>query len=575
MRVMGDGQEDAIRLNIRGEEKQLLRQGHWQMPGITFLLSDLVRTCPIIYENTLNWAGYYGKTKNTTTAQSITQMYTIPYGQIYPSGIAQCQASSTSHHNVGDGDHYYATANDPGEYGISGYAFIAQNSDELDAAISAIRTFIITLLAESTSYVAPVVPISQFQSASSENRMYLGMFKPTTTTMWKGNIKKYGIASTTSPTISVGDVIDVNNQLVLTPQNTIKTTARSYWSTSADGGDVEAGGVGALLLARDPDSRNIYTYKGTNTNLTHSSNAFSKSNGAITTTTLGVSTTTEKDKVIDFIHGWDAWDWDTDGVTNEKRDWILGAFIHSRPVVIHYGSYDVIYAGANDGMLHAFKDSNGTTGDDGTELWGFIPPDLLPNLKNFDSSLASLQIFVDGSPKAYVTYVYNTDGSIQSVSQAILIFGERRGGNRYYALDVTNPLTPQFLWSISPTQIRTGTTVTPTTAYQELGQSWSTPKLGKIKNGTGTKWVAFISGGYDATHEDTTPAATDTSGRAIYVVDFTNGNRIWKYSWNDDSNMKYCIPSDITRSISMEMVSLIGSMSEMLGERFGDSILEI
>ena len=197
-------------------------------------------------------------------------------------------------------------------------------------------------------------------------------------------------------------------------------------------------------------------------------------------------------------------------------------------------------------MLHAFKDTNGTTSDDGTDLWGFIPPDLLPNLKNFNNSLASLQIFVDGSPKAYVTYNYNADGSIQSVSQAILIFGERRGGNQYYALDVTNPTSPTFLWSISPTKIISGTTTTTTTAYQELGQSWSTPILGKIKNGSGTKWVAFIGGGYDATHEDTTPAGTDTSGRAIYVVDITNGSQIWKYTHSNDSNMKYCIPSDIT-----------------------------
>ena len=511
---------------------------------------------PHYLQNTLNWAGFYGKTKNTSQTQSITQMYTVPYGQIYPSGIAQCQASSTSHHNLGDGDHYYAATNDPGEYGISGYAFIAQNSDDLDAAISAIRNFIITLIAQSTSYVAPVVPISQFQSTSSESRMYLGMFKPTTTTMWEGNIKKYGIATTATSTLSVGDVIDVNNNLVLTADNKIKEdssdptnpakNAQSYWSTSADGGDVEKGGVGKLLLDRDPNSRNIYTYIGTNTNLTHSSNAFNKSNAAITITLLGVSSAADRDNVIDFIHGWDAWDWNTNGVTNEKRNWILGSFIHSRPLVIHYGSYDVIYAGANDGMLHAFKDSNGTTSDDGTELWGFTPPDLLPNLKNFNSSLASLQILVDGSPKAYVTYNYNADGSIQSVSQAILIFGERRGGNQYYALDVTNPSSPTFLWSISPTKIISGTTTTSTMAYQELGQSWSTPILGKIKNGSGTKWVAFIGGGYDATDEDTSPAGTDTSGRAIYVVDITNGSQIWKYTHNNDSNMKYCIPSEIS-----------------------------
>ena len=61
-------------------------------------------------------------------------------------------------------------------------------------------------------------------------------------------------------------------------------------------------------------------------------------------------------------------------------------------------SRDVIYVGANDGMLHAFDDATGN------ELWGFIPPDLLSNLKNFNNQLASLQIFVDGSPKASLTY---------------------------------------------------------------------------------------------------------------------------------------------------------------------------
>jgi type IV pilus assembly protein PilY1 len=190
----------------------------------------------------------------------------------------------------------------------------------------------------------------------------------------------------------------------------------------------------------------------------------------------------------------------------------------------------VIYAGSNDGMLHAFDNATGN------ELWAFIPPDLLKNLNNFSNSLTSLQIFVDGAPKAYVNYVYNANGSIQSVTQAILIFGERRGGNTYTALDVTSQSTPKFLWSISPS----------TTGYSELGQSWSTPILGQIKNGGGTKWVAFIGGGYDATHEDTTPAGTDTCGRAIYVVDITNGNKIWSYSNSNDSNMKYSIPSDIT-----------------------------
>jgi len=522
---------------------------------------------PYYLQNTLNWAGYWGKTWNTTQTQSKPSgnaLYGDPNGGMYPTGVSHCSTTNTS--QAADG-HYYANSNDPGEKAISGYAFIAQNSDDLDAAISAIRNFIITLNTQSTSYVAPVVPISQFQSTSSENLMYLGMFKPTTKTMWKGNIKKYGIAATNSPTIKVGDIIDATGALAMDPaSHVIQTTARSYWSPSADGGEVERGGVGGLLQDRDPDSRNIYTYFGTNTHLNHSSNAFSLSNrdpenaqGKISTTTLGVATAADRDNVINFVHGWDVWSWNNGPGT--KRDWILGSFIHSRPIVIHYESYDVIYAGANDGMLHAFKDSKGTTGDDGTELWGFIPPDLLGNLKNFGSSLAPMQIFVDGSPK----YYRNDDGSI------ILIFGERRGGNRYYALDVTDPLDPQFKWSISPTEIILGTVTNPTTAYQELGQSWSTPKFGKIKNGAGTKVVAFIGGGYDNTQptsaEDKTPAGTDTSGRAVYVVDIANGNRIWSYS-----NMTYCVPGDITTIDSLGALSGDGLIDRLYVGNVGGEI---
>jgi type IV pilus assembly protein PilY1 len=487
---------------------------------------------PYYQRNTLNWAAYYGsngKILNHGQPQSITSMYSIEYGQVYPTGITQCVTSSTS--TAPDG-HYYARTLDPGEMGISGYAFFAQNGDDLQEAIMAIRNFIIEFGKESSSYVAPVVPISQFQSTDSENRMYLGMFKPTVTTLWKGNVKKYGIATTNTATLSVGDVIDAENppQLAMTSGNTIRDSALSYWSSTVDGGDVEKGGVGGVLLAGNPDSRNIYTYLKANVNLTDSSNAFSKSNAAITTTLLGVSTTTDRNDIIDFVHGLDVWSWNNG--PGQKRDWVLGAIIHSRPLVIHYSDRDVIYVGANDGMLHAFNDA------DGTELWGFIPPNLLSNLKNFNNQL-SLQIFVDGSPKGYVTYDSNNN-----VTQAILIFGERRGGNSYIALDVTNPTTPKFLWEINSNQIIQGTVTTTTAAYQELGQTWSTPVIGKIKNGNGTKTVAFIGGGYD-TNQDNDPPGLDTKGRAIYVVDIATGTRIWKYSNSDNSWMRYCIPSDI------------------------------
>ena len=429
-----------------------------------------------------------------------------------------------------------------------GKYFYVYSSQSFDVAF---QTFIAEVLEESVSYIAPVVPISQMERTSAGNLMYLAMFKPTEKSFWKGNIKKYCIATknssgeivdcsgnvVTDSNIKVGDILDANGSLVMDSKNEIKKTTQSFWSSGVDREYTDLGGVGEVLLNR-ASPRNIYTYLGTNVNLPDLSNAFSTSNSAITPAQLGLATgdTTGRDNLINFIFGYDAY------YQNEleprgpaaKRDWILGAFIHSRPVVIHYESRSVIYAGANDGMLHAFDDETGE------ELWAFIPPNLLSKLKNLNGE--AIEFFVDGAPKAYI----ERDSSNKIVS-AVLIFGERRGGNRYIALDITSPLSPTLLWEIGPSTITYKTTVTNTTAYQELGQTWSAPQLGKIKYGAGEKWVAFISGGYDENQDNLPVVANDTKGRAIYVVDILNGNLIWSYSNAKNSNMKYCIASDIAR----------------------------
>ena len=41
---------------------------------------------------------------------------------------------------------------------------------------------------------------------------------------------------------------------------------------------------------------------------------------------------------------------------------------------------EIIYAGSNNGILHAFESSNGN------ELWGYIPPNVLGNLEKVPSS---------------------------------------------------------------------------------------------------------------------------------------------------------------------------------------------
>jgi len=415
----------------------------------------------------------------------------------------------------------------------------------------AFQTFIAEVLKESTSYVAPVVPISQMERTSAGNRIYLAMFKPTDRSFWKGNIKKYGIATKNaigeivdgnynpvktvdrygnSVTVKVGDILDAEGYVAMT-NNTIDSKAMSYWSSAADGEDVEQGGVGEKLFSR-AESRKIFTNLG-NTDLTDASNAFVTTNNGITPEELGLGSgdTTGKNKIINFVHGKDSYDWEgdpitggPDGITDVKRSWILGAFIHSRPVVIHYNKdLTVIYAGANDGMLHAFNDN-----DSGKEEWAFIPRYLLPYLKNQNGE--ALQFFVDGAPKAYIER--DSDGNL---TKGILIFGLRRGGNRYYALDITNYDKPKLLWEINPS----------TPGFGELGQTWSTPNIGRVQ-GWGNP-VAFIGGGYDENQDNQPVAANDTKGRAIYVIDILTGSLVLSYSFANNAQMKYSIPSDIAR----------------------------
>jgi type IV pilus assembly protein PilY1 len=390
----------------------------------------------------------------------------------------------------------------------------------------ALQKIIEEILSQSTSFVAPTVPISQMEKETSGDRIYLGMFRPKEKSFWSGNIKKLGIVTSNDPVrgLTIGEVIDKNGNLAIDPEtNAIYDTAVSYWSTTADGGEVEKGGVGEILRNSDLSQRKIYTYLGTNTDLTHSSNAFTTSN--ISAPLLGLTTEDEKDKLINFLYGYDAYDEDQDSNTTETRQWILGSFIHSRPLVIHYSSKTVIFAGANDGMLHAFNDANGT------ELWAFIPPDLLSKLNNLTGE--AIEFFVDGSPKAYIER-----DAAGNITKAILICGERRGGDHYFALDITNPDVPKWLWKIHPGL----------SDYSEMGQTWSSPLIGKIKYGTTEKWVFFIGGGYDL-NQDSFPVpqnSYDSKGRAIYVVDVLSGARIWKYSVSNNSLMKYSIPSDIS-----------------------------
>lgn len=336
-----------------------------------------------------------------------------------------------------------------------------------------------------------------------------------------GNLKSYEISFTTNESNVSGGVqiVDATKTPVLDSNGLIKETSKSYWSSEVDGKQVGKGGLGEVLLSRTKPRNIITNIKGDN--LMSESNEFAIDNDKLTPELLGLGPkdTAGRGKLIQFVHGYDAYSKDKERTSLQKRKWILGPIINSRPLVISYESLQsVVFVGANDGMLHAFDTMTGE------ELWGFIPYELLGRLKELSQSKA-LKYFVDGPPKAYITK-----------SQKIITFGLRRGGSHYYALDVTDPEKPKFLWKIGPE----------TEGFSEMGQTWSTPQIGKIKVKSVERAVCFIGGGYDESQDRKTLGIDDKKGRAVYVVDIMTGTQIWRWDYEIDPNMKYTIPSEIS-----------------------------
>ncbi len=333
-------------------------------------------------------------------------------------------------------------------------------------------------------FVSPVVPVSRMNRTYAGNSLYVGFFKPDTSGRWLGNIKKYGLSSD-------GEILDKFGVEATLSDGAIKNNATSFWSDSQDGPNVLMGGTGGVVL--EQTSRNLYTYMGTQTALTHVDNAFSKANSVITYGVLDVANNTERDRVIDDIHGAD-------------KAWVLGDILHSQPAVIHYdtngdGTLDdaFIFSGSNDGMMHCFKDSTGE------EQWGFIPPDQLDRLQLLSDATTTHDYFVDGS-----SVVYQQDGG-----QKTLFFGERRGGYNYYALNVTTPASPSWLYKIEPGILGGGAA--------QLGQSWCTPTIATIKTATGSDKVFLMAGGYDINQDAAIPLSLDSQGRAVFAVKVADG----------------------------------------------------
>jgi len=351
---------------------------------------------------------------------------------------------------------------------------------------------------------------------------------------WEGHLRAYDISA-------------------MTPENTslsvLRTVSRQDLSTPS-GRDIVPSGVeivwdaGELLDARSASGRTVYTATPVDSVLTRVD--FTASN----VDTLGPilqDVNNDNEGLINFVRG-------------EGREWKLGDSNHSNPVVVSPpdgtatqmgGGYQdfmntwvdrrkVVIVGANDGMLHCFDVLTGE------EVWGFIPYNLLPKLKNMwaveeatGERYFSRDIYVEGSPMVADVYI-DADGDASKEWTTILISGQGSGNgsglgggtNYYFALDITDPDNPQPLWEFT---------------HDFLGETWSVPVVGKIRKNGEDAWLAFMGSGYDNN-------PSETVGNVFYAVDTETGEYFWGfYAGEVDTSVElgWNIPNTIPGSPSI------------------------
>ena len=159
----------------------------------------------------------------------------------------------------------------------------------------------------------------------------------------------------------------------------------------------------------------------------------------------------------------------------------------------------MIYVGANDGMLHGFRAS------DGQELMAYVPSKAYPHLNKLTSTTYTHRYFVNGE-------VFVGDAFVGSGWKSVLTGTLGGGGQGVFALDATNPnnfseanAASLVLWEFTDEH------------DVDLGYTYGQAPVVKMQNG---KWAAIFGNGYNNTEADGRPSNT---GHAALYIAFIEG----------------------------------------------------
>jgi type IV pilus assembly protein PilY1 len=396
----------------------------------------------------------------------------------------------------------------------NGDFYTAENSEDLVEVFQAILK---TVKDVNATFVSPGVAVNQLNRLTHNDELYFALFKPAEGAIWPGNVKRYRLDGS--------DILDKNGLKAVDSVTGFFTDgAHSYWSLLADGNDVREGGTASKMDL----PREAYVFNGAGT-IISSGNILHEDNSSLTIENLAVGDLSNpeaaREIVLKWARGVDVRDDDADGSTTDVRK-SMGDPIHSQPVIVNYSlTESAVLVATNHGFLHSFDPQTGE------ENFAIMPKDLMVNLYD---------LYQDAST---FSHIYGLDGDmvLRTVgNNKYLYVGMRRGGNNYYAFDITSKTNPTLMFKIDGG----------VGDFANLGQTWSKPTVTKIRVGATSRNVLIFGGGYDEDQDSKVLRSADTVGNSVFIVDADTGALIWSASkTNADLNlteMEYSIPARVS-----------------------------
>ena len=176
---------------------------------------------------------------------------------------------------------------------------------------------------------------------------------------------------------------------------------------------------------------------------------------------------------------------------------------------------EVVYVGANDGMLHAF-DAN-----TGEELLAYLPGNLFTNKSHegyhyLTEADYSHRFYVNSTPTVSDAYINSHFKSGKSW-RTVLVGAQGAGGRGIFALDVTDPekfkesmAQKLVLWEFTDED------------DPQLGYTLARPTIALLPNG---RWAAIFGNGYES---------KDPTGEAVLFIVFLDGGLDGTWTEGDD-----------------------------------------